>query len=491
MANVVCSPPRPVLFVHHLAVALIALCGVASAVSAQTAVTLSAPGSHINADLTIQGGAYGMTEFSTSDVLASKVSSANYTRRILLKFDTQKFIPANAVIQSARLYLVLKSAGSSEDRPLTVFYVTRSFVKGETNWHYFRYGQGWSTPGGDLGSRFATTYVDNGVGSTYTFDLTKMVQRAVNGEFGSSRYTRVALVDTGGPSSVSYRAFHSTRAANVAVRPRLVITYGTSSYTTATPSYTTAPSTSTGTTLRVMQWNIHKTKGSDGRCNPDRIANTIAAQKVDVVSLNEVNFFSGECAFTFDMGAKLQSLLRQKTGVTWYVQHVNGDGGSNGVGNVLLSRYRPVSSSSTLLSHSRGVAQMGIVVNGRTVNVFSTHVEYDTASWRPIQIAEAVRWMSTFSAPRIMMGDFNTSPGTSDYNIIATPDQDAWAAAHGAGTATAYNGTGATHGTLRFDYVFSSKVAALTLKSVNVPDTRVNGVYPSDHDPVVAVFSVN
>jgi endonuclease/exonuclease/phosphatase family metal-dependent hydrolase len=134
---------------------------------------------------------------------------------------------------------------------------------------------------------------------------------------------------------------------------------------------------------------------------------------------------------------------------------------------------------------------MGIVVNGRTVNLFSTHVEYTNSSWRPIQIAEAVRWMNTFSEPRIMMGDFNTSPGTSDYNIIATPYQDAWAAAHSAGTATAYNGTGATHGTSRFDYAFYSKVAALSLKSVNVPDTRVNGVYPSDHDPVIAVFSVN
>jgi endonuclease/exonuclease/phosphatase family metal-dependent hydrolase len=489
MANVVCSPTRTVRFIHQLVIALVAICGFAAGVSAQTTVTLSAPGSHINADLTIQGGAYSMVDFSTSNVLASKVSSESYTRRIMLKFDTQNFIPANAVIQSARLYLVLKSAESSERRPLTAFYVTRSFVKRETNWYYFRYGQGWSTPGGDLGPRFGTTYVDNRAGSAYTFDLTKLVQRAVNGEFGSSRYTRVALVDTGGSSDGNYRAFHSTRAANAALRPRLVITYGT--FTPASSTITAAPTTSTGTTLRVMQWNVHKTKGSDGRCNPDRIVNTIVAQKVHVVSLNEVNFFSGECAWTFDMGEKLRSQLQRKTGVTWYRQNVNVYGGSAGYGNVLLSRYRPVSSSSHLLSHSRGVAQMGIVVNGRTINLFSTHVEYSHASWRPSQIAEAVRWMSTFSAPRIMMGDFNTWPDTSDYSIIATLYQDAWAAAQSARTATAYDGSGATHGTSRFDYVFYSKVAALSLTSVKVPDARVNGVQPSDHDPVVAVFSVH
>jgi endonuclease/exonuclease/phosphatase family metal-dependent hydrolase len=479
MANVVCSPIRTVRFSYQLVIALIAICSLASVVSAQTTVTLGTPGSQVNADVTIQGGSSGMVDFSTSDVLASKVSSESYTRRIMLKFDTQNFIPANAVIQSAQLHLVLKDAVNSEQRPLTAYYVARSFVKGETNWYYFRYGQAWSTPGGDLGPSFGTTYVGNAVGSSYSFDLTQMVQRTVNGEFGS-RYTRVALVDTGAGGSGSYRAFHSTRAANAAVWPRLVITYITS-------GTTTPPTTSTGAALRVMQWNIHKTKGSDGVCNPDRTADTIAAQNVHVVSLNEVNFFSGACAWTFDMGERLQSLLQQKTGVTWYRQSANG---TNGVGNVLLSRYPPVSSSSTLLSYGRGVAQMGIVVNGRTVNLFSTHVEYFEASWRPIQIAEAVRWMNNFSEPRIMMGDFNTGPGTSDYDIVATPYQDAWVAAQSARTATAYNGTGNTHGGSRFDYVFSSKVAALSLTSVNVPDTGLNGVYPSDHDPVVAVFAV-
>jgi endonuclease/exonuclease/phosphatase family metal-dependent hydrolase len=327
--------------------------------------------------------------------------------------------------------------------------------------------------------------VDGGVESTYTFDLTGLVQRAVNGEFGS-RYTRVALIDTGGQTAGNYREFHSTpRAADPAVRPRLVVTYGSA----AVPA--PAPPPATGITLRVMQWNVHKTKGSDGLCNPDRIATAIAAQNVDVVSLNEVNFFSGTCAWTFNMGEKLQSLLQEKTGVAWYRQDVNVNGGTTGYGNVLLSRYPAVSCSSTLLSYTRGVAQMGIVVNGRNINLFSTHIEYFTASWRPIQIAEAATWMSTFSEPRIMMGDFNTEPATSDYSIIATQIQDAWVTAQGAGTATAYNGTGATHGTSRFDYVFYSKVAALLLMSVNVPETRVNGVHPADHDPVVAVFEIH
>jgi endonuclease/exonuclease/phosphatase family metal-dependent hydrolase len=211
---------------------------------------------------------------------------------------------------------------------------------------------------------------------------------------------------------------------------------------------------------------------------------------VQVVSLAEVNFYSGKCAWNLDMGAKIQSLLQKKTGVTWYRQSVNVEGGTSGYGNVLLSQYPPVSASSTLLSYARGVAQMGIVVNGRTVNLFSTHVEYANAAWRPIQIAEAVRWMLNFSEPRIVMGDFNTWPGTADYNLIAKTYQDAWSAALAAGTATSYNRTGATHGASRFDYLFLSKVSTLSLTSVDVPDTRVHGVDPSDHAPVLGVFTV-
>jgi endonuclease/exonuclease/phosphatase family metal-dependent hydrolase len=461
-------------------------------------VTLSAPGSQINADVTIQGGAYSTTDFSGSDVLVSKASSESYTRRIMLKFDTQNYVPAGATIQSAKLYLVLKNAASGENRPLTAYYVNRSFVTGQTNWLYYRSGQAWSSAGGDLGPSFGTTYVDNSIGSTYTFDLTQMVQRTVNGEFGS-RYTRMALVDTGGSSSGSYKEFYSTRAYDSSVWPRLVITYGGSGTTSTSSSTTTSSSTSTststtstsssgtGTKLRVMQWNIHKTMGTDGVCNPDRTVSTIAQQNVDVVSMNEVNSYAGTCGWDHDMGADLESRLEQKTGIQWYRQSVY----VNGVGNVLLSRIQPASSGETYLDNGRGVAQMTLVVNGRNVNVFSTHVEYFNSDWRPAQIQEAVSWAGNFSDPRIIMGDFNTWPDTSDYYLIATPYQDSWTEAQSSGTASAFNGTGNTNGDSRFDYVFHSRISTVSLSGVTVPDTSSGGVKPSDHDPVIAVFRVN
>ena len=498
MLKFVCSPTRVVRAVHCLFAALIGICGLAASASAQSTVTLSTP-EQINADLTIQGGSFGMVDFSTSDVLASKVSSASYTRRIMMKFDTQNFIPAGANIQSAKLYLVLKHAETSENRPFTAYWVNQSFVKWETNWYYFRNGRPWGTPGGDLGPSFGTTYVQDAEGHAYAFDLTEMVQRAVNGEFGS-RYTRLALVDTGGASGGSYKEFHSTRAWDSSVRPRLVITYGGSGTTSTPPPSqpSTAPPPSSGgggggggATLRVMQWNIKKTKGSDGQCNPGRVADVIAAQSPDVVSLNEVNFYSGECAWSFDMANYLESLIEQRTGAQWYRQIVNVYGGSSGYGNVLLTRIAPVNQGSTLLSYSRGVAQMTIAVNGRYINLFSSHFEPDVAYYRTAQINEALRWMTGYSEPRILMADINTWPNTSDYNLIAQPYQDAWVAAQNAGTATSFNGTGATHGDSRFDVVFYTRTSVLSLVSVDVPSYSLGGVYASDHAPVVATFRVN
>ena len=488
MTKFVCRPGHGVRSIHQLVFALIASCAFSAPAAAQTTVTLSAPGTHINADQTIQGGVYATTDFSGSDGIASKVSSEAYTRRILFKFDTQNYIPANAVIQSAQLHLVLKTAESSEGRPLTAFYVTRSFHRGQTSWRYYQDGAAWSTPGGDFGARFTTTYVDGAVGSTYRFDLTSLVQRVVNGEYGS-RYTRLALVDTGAATSGNYREFHSTRAANSALRPRLVITYTTSTSAPAPAPTVTSPTVTspTGTTLRVMQWNIHKTKRSDDVCDPNRTADVIVAHNVHIAAVNEVNFFSGACAWNFDMGERLETLLEQKTGVAWYRQSVN----SGGVGNVIFSRYPPVSSSSYQLSYTRGVAQMRILVNGRYVNLFVTHLDAYNASYRVTQAQQAVAWMNNFSEPRIITGDFNTWPNSTEYYVVANPYQDAWVAAVNAGTATSYNGTGNTLGGSRLDYIFYSRVSSLSLRSVNVPSTYLNGLWSSDHAPVVAVFTVN
>ena len=70
---------------------------------------------------------------------------------------------------------------------------------------------------------------------------------------------------------------------------------------------------------------------------------------------------------------------------------------------------------------------------------------------------------------------------------------DAWAEGKKAGIATAApdNSAGNTRNS-RIDYIFYSRAGThLTLKNVQVVDTRdANGVMPSDHRPVLAEFMV-
>ena len=107
---------------------LLGLMCVPAIARAQTTVTLDAPRSEVSADTTVRGGGYASVNYSTSDILEVKPSSdSTNRRRILLKFDTQNLIPAGAVINSAKLMLVLKSAGDGASRPIEAFRVAKSF----------------------------------------------------------------------------------------------------------------------------------------------------------------------------------------------------------------------------------------------------------------------------------------------------------------------------------------------------------------------------
>lgn len=84
-------------------------------------------------------------------------------------------------------------------------------------------------------------------------------------------------------------------------------------------------------------------------------------------------------------------------------------------------------------------------------------------------------------------------PGSSVYDTIAATYVDSWAQATADGTAIAYPGnpSGDTRGG-RIDYVYYSRgTDVLALQSVQVFDVRnANGVMPSDHRPLLSIFTV-
>ena len=255
-----------------------------------------------------------------------------------------------------------------------------------------------------------------------------------------------------------------------------------------------------GTTIKVLSWNGQFGKGTDNIYNPDRTATYIANFHPDLVAM---------CEIPSDLAPTLRDMVSNRTGQTWYYFHVPKYAGTT-EGNLILSRYPLISTSSRFLSYQRSVAQATVSVGGRTINFFATHLDPDSSTARSSEIAELTGWASGFSEQRIVCGDFNAGPDTAEMTGMMSPYFDYWQVAMSAGVATAYPDNPVYMHTRtrrgRIDYVFYSRGASnLTLRSAQIPDTRDlsnpnvviflgtlddRGVRPSDHNPVLVTFDV-
>jgi endonuclease/exonuclease/phosphatase family metal-dependent hydrolase len=465
--------------------AVAALLASAMAASAQTTVTLAAPATQV-VYATLRGGTYANTNIGTL-LETRSASDMSYERHALLKFDTETTIPLGSNVTSAVLTMTVKDASPAPTRRIAAYQITQSWTETETTWNKRRVGQAWTTAGGDLGGQVAVQSVTNVVGTHVRFDITSLVKAAVSGSLGSSRYTRIALIDLDAPTSDSYRAYYTPDdvAAN---RPSLVVTYGGAAAQTVT-----AP---TSSTLRVLQYNVHHGGiGTDGVYNPSRVADWIVKANPDIVSLVEI-----ESQDSYDSGsgvAQYQAMLQQRTGVTWYALDIQdyGDWTSPGIRNAILSKI-PFSASyrhEYSTGRDRTVGGITVSVNGRHINVMSTHLDPYDESNRIAQVSQLVSYATGFAEDRIILGDFNALPYSSEVVTFTKAYYDGWAEAAKLGIqqSASDNPNGYTRNG-RIDYVFYSHGEQyLTLKSVQVVDTRdANGVMPSDHRPVLAVFGV-
>jgi endonuclease/exonuclease/phosphatase family metal-dependent hydrolase len=467
------------LCVRTVALLLLALAWMAAPAAAQTTVVLDAPDSEV-VDTTIRAGSYANTNLERGPLETRASTNWEYLRRALLKFDTHTTIPERATIRSATLTVTIEYA-NPETRTLTAYRVGSSWDEHSATWNSRSSGSRWGTSGGDLAGQYGAATASTSVGAKINFDVTRLVQEVVNGNYGS-RYTRVALVDNGGSTSNSYRQFYTSEASDASVRPRLTVVYGGSSTsTTSTTSTSTSTSTSSsGTTFKMLQWNTHHGGiGTDGVYNPGRIASWIAKMAPDVVSLNEVD--------TDDQVNAIVSALQSKTGVTWRKSF-------SGHGNLMLTRLS-MNSSSRCLYASTGAyaAHLSVTINGRALNVWSTHLSAYSASDRLSEAKAMQACAANWPEARILAGDYNMQQGSTEYNQAVTGYSDAWLAAKAIGATTNYSGNcdGCTRNS-RIDYVFASKGASfLSVKAAAIIDTRdANGYMPSDHKPTLVTYTV-
>jgi endonuclease/exonuclease/phosphatase family metal-dependent hydrolase len=249
---------------------------------------------------------------------------------------------------------------------------------------------------------------------------------------------------------------------------------------------------STGQVLKVLDWNTHHGVGTDNVYNLQRFVTWIVSSGANVVSLNEVERFNPSWG-NEDQPARYAALLTAQTGKTWYYNFAQRDGLVNGQGNMILTTFPIQDEDDFKLSYSRSVARVRILVNGISVNVFSTHLDADSATRRGMQYDELKAWALQFSEQRVIAGDFNAWPGAAEIAKMTAAYIDGWAAAKAKGVAVAYAGNeaGNTRNS-RIDYIWFSKSAAqLNLTEMRVFDTRAtNGVMPSDHRPIMTTFEV-
>jgi endonuclease/exonuclease/phosphatase family metal-dependent hydrolase len=455
-------------------VAMLAVCvclGIPVLAGAQTTVVLDAPLTE-SIDTAIKGGASANINFNGKPLMTRASDNLDYRRRSLLKFDTDTRVPARAVIQSATLTLTVKG-GNTQTRRLSAYRVVNSFDEVVATWKLRKSGYAWVTNGGDLGGKYAEATVTGTPGSKVTFDLTRLVQEIVNGN--ESRWTRVAIVDLGASTNLSYREYYPSES-DPSVRPRLTVVYGGSSSSVTQPPPPPPPSGSTAT-LRVLHWNIQKGRRYDRVYDPDRQATLMASYKPDVISLNEVD--------TSTLATTMANLMKAKTGVTWEWYYDNR-------GNQVLTRLPQTAESICVVNAGAGrkATHIGVVRNGRNINVWSAHLDVSSSSVRVAETTALRTCEKGWAEARIAAGDFNMQAFTSEYYSMATDHTDAWLAAP---SRLNYPGNcdGCTRNS-RIDYVFTSKGASwLVLKSAQIFDTRnSNGVMASDHKPMLVTYDV-
>jgi endonuclease/exonuclease/phosphatase family metal-dependent hydrolase len=442
----------------------------------------------------LRGGDYANTNLSSERLLVTRASqNPTYVRRTLLKFDTQNSIPLKTPITSATLTLTV-AGGNGEKRQLAAYRVRSSYEETSTTWNRRNGSVPWSRAGADLAELVDTASVTNTIGSRVTFDVTALVQGAVNGAFGSSRFSRIALVDPGPSSRASYKEYHSDEASIATARPVLRVVLGATD-NDPDPNPAPAPDPATGSTLRVLQWNIHHGGfGTDGRYDTDRVATWIAKMNPDVITLNEVEKYTGWG--NQDQPEVYRKLLEKKTGKTWYYVFAQeyGQWSSNGKGNMILSRVPFKSTDRYELMHNsdRSVAAAVITWNGRDITLATTHLDPYSHSLRLKQAVEVITWAAPEPENRIITGDMNAWPDQTSIAQFNKFYKDSWSVAASMGTAKAFGGNSGETKKGRIDYIFYSKTASnLVVTSSQVYDTRdARGVMPSDHRPVLTTFKV-
>ncbi|GIP31567.1 endonuclease/exonuclease/phosphatase family protein [Paenibacillus sp. J2TS4] len=170
--------------------------------------------------------------------------------------------------------------------------------------------------------------------------------------------------------------------------------------------------------IKVLTFNIHHGRGTDGKVNLERIAQVIEACNADVIALNEVDkHFAGRSGYIDQV-----SWLSERLGMN----RVFGSGitrkpsrRTNFIprqyGNAVLSRFpitehrNYVFAVSPINLEDRALLEVGLLIEGQPLNLYVTHLSL-TPYIQMKQVSFIFNQLANVEQPLILLGDFNTRP---------------------------------------------------------------------------------
>lgn len=240
--------------------------------------------------------------------------------------------------------------------------------------------------------------------------------------------------------------------------------------------------------LRLMTYNVHRCVGVDRDLDVERVAAVIAAARPDIVALQELDVGRMRTRGV-DQAHALAELLGMRSHFH-AAMHVEEEQYGDAILTALperLVRAGPLPTYPRIRGlEPRGALWVAIDVGGVELQVINTHLGLVPRE-QQLQAAALLgdKWMMSedFTAPAILLGDFNATPYSQTYRMFQTVLRDAQAGRKIAPTATFPS----RFPFMRIDHVFLAG------------DIEVTGVFSpydarariaSDHLPLVVDLEV-
>jgi len=244
--------------------------------------------------------------------------------------------------------------------------------------------------------------------------------------------------------------------------------------------------------VRILTYNVHSCIGTDGRCDPSRIIDVIAACAPDVVCLQELDVGRSKTG-----GVDQAHLIGRGLGMEMHF-HAAVRVMEEQFGDAILTslpcrlvRAGPLPGLSGMplgrWGETRGALWAAVEADGATVQVVNTHLGLRPRE-QMVQMPALVgpEWLGHPDCidPAILAGDFNAFPGTRAYRYLASLLDDAQCAPAVRQPRATFPGRAPM---IRIDHVFSrGPVEVLSAQVVRTQLSRV----ASDHLPLLVDIRV-